>query len=836
MQLPWRTSARTGLSSGSSVVVATVTGLLLAFVAASAVLCAVSTGNAALSYQIGRTCSQSLAATVNGLAAPPDRVAQIAQDAREVAAQQGFPQTLVGAYTRPTRLALGDRPSPAMRFGYRDDATPNLHAIQGGATDGAWLSQSPAHDAHIGLGPLSDEIPPVTTIYSDLREPVPAFWCSEVATVVLNPLAGDGAAATTTFLPTLADVTKLGDRLDVSVRFPVVTPKTLAEARELAARSDRLAVALRQKFAADGLTAYATVRLPFVSSLAEAEKAQRNVIAFVLPLTAISLLVGLVGVGAMAAQWCQRRQPVLRLLWARGSSPMALGAKALLELAGPLVIGAVVGLVVARAALPWYAPVAELDPGTTTWAALVVLGVVLVAGAVLTATAAWRTHRVFQAHARRRIPRVLRLIPFELPVAVAAVFSGLSLTRSVPSTGGVTPQLDAFALAFPVLVVVVIAGVAARLGRLLLAWSHRLSVWSLPSVQLAVRRLAAASTAATGVLLVGVLAVGTLAVGNSVNRAEQDALASKSGNLVGGNTSVQISTSFGQSKQPLPAAVGAHATVVGVVDRGVSNMVTVDPGAFANGAWLDPDRRAATLDLVGRLGNGAAIAVGGAKTGSGISIPGFTPLHTIGTLPMFPGMPNNIGYVTARSDNTTASEINSFFLWSSDDAPTVLKALGDAHIDHIAYKTTEMALDALPFYTVAWTFGYIASVGALLAVIAAASLLLAVGARRKQTALSGALATRMGLRPVTLITSHLLEFGAVAGAVLLAGVTVGLVVAAFSVPRLDPAPWLRPVSVLPDSVMFVVIAVVIAAAVVAAAGWIAVRGVRTARVGELIRG
>jgi putative ABC transport system permease protein len=145
-------------------------------------------------------------------------------------------------------------------------------------------------------------------------------------------------------------------------------------------------------------------------------------------------------------------------------------------------------------------------------------------------------------------------------------------------------------------------------------------------------------------------------------------------------------------------------------------------------------------------------------------------------------------------------------------------------------------LDALPFYTVEWTFGYIASVGALLAVIAAASLLLAVGARRRQTALSGALATRMGLRPATLIVSHLLEFGAVAGSVLLAGVTVGLVTAAFSVSRLDPAPWLRPVVVLPDSVTFVLIAVVVGVAVVATAGWIAVRGVRTARVGELIRG
>lgn len=835
MQLPWRTSARTGLSSGSSVVVATVTGLLLAFVAASAVLCAVSTGNAALSYQVGRSCPQSLAPAVNGIATPPQLVEKVAKDAREVAAQQGFPQTVFGAYTRTYRLNLGGRPSPWLRFGFRDDATRNLHVISGGSTDGMWLAQSPSEDAHIGLGPLSPEVPPVTAIYSDLDEPVPPFWCTEVSTVIYNRQAPDGFSSTTEFLPTLDDVVKLGRPLDTSVRFPVAAPKTLAEARDLAARSDRLADALRKKFAADGLTGFAPVRLPFAAPLAEAEKAQANVVAFVLPLTAISLLVGLVGVAAIAAQWCQRRQSVLRLLWARGSAPISLGAKALLELGGPLLVGAIAGLVVARAALPWYAPVAELDPGTTTWAGLIVLGAVIVAAAVLTSTATWRTHRMFQAQAHRRMPRVLKLIPFELPVAVAAVFSWLRLTQATPKTGVVTAPVDAFALAFPVLVVVVIAGVAARLGRLLLAWSHRLSVWSLPSVQLAVRRLAAASTAATGVVLVGVLAVGTLAVGNSVNRAEQDALVSKSGNLIGATTSVQISTTFGQREAPLPSTMDGHATVVGVVDRGVSNMVAVDPATFARGAWLDPNRRAEMLDLVGQLGHGAAIAVGGAHTGT-VIVPGFAPLHTIGKLPIFPGMPDDVGYVTARSDITSASEINSFFVWSGEDADTVLGQLSAAHIDHIGYKTTALALDALPFYTVAWTFGYIASVGALLAVIAAASLLLAVGARRKQTALSGALATRMGLKPATLIVSHLLEFGAVAGSVLLAGVTVGLVTAAVSVSRLDPAPWLRPLVALPDSVTFVLVAVVAGLAVVAVAGWIAVRGVRTARIGELIRG
>jgi putative ABC transport system permease protein len=56
-----------------------------------------------------------------------------------------------------------------------------------------------------------------------------------------------------------------------------------------------------------------------------------------------------------------------------------------------------------------------------------------------------------------------------------------------------------------------------------------------------------------------------------------------------------------------------------------------------------------------------------------------------------------------------------------------------------------------------------------------------------------------------------------------------------SAPRLDPAPWLAPTPEPLSWWAFAAYSLGAALLVVAAAGWLAVRGVRTAKVGELIR-
>jgi putative ABC transport system permease protein len=123
----------------------------------------------------------------------------------------------------------------------------------------------------------------------------------------------------------------------------------------------------------------------------------------------------------------------------------------------------------------------------------------------------------------------------------------------------------------------------------------------------------------------------------------------------------------------------------------------------------------------------------------------------------------------------------------------------------------------------------------VLAVVAAIALLLAVEVRRRQNALSGAFSSRMGLGPAAMLRSHLFELGAVAAAAVVIGMASSAVSSGVTVPKLDPAPRLTPTPEVPDVLPLLVTTVAGSVLVVLVAAWIAVRAVRSAKIGELIR-
>ena len=124
----------------------------------------------------------------------------------------------------------------------------------------------------------------------------------------------------------------------------------------------------------------------------------------------------------------------------------------------------------------------------------------------------------------------------------------------------------------------------------------------------------------------------------------------------------------------------------------------------------------------------------------------------------------------------------------------------------------------------------------MLVVAASIALLLAVEVRRRQNALSGAFSARMGLGPAATLLSHLLELGAVAAGSVVVGLAASAVSSGVTVPKLDPAPRLTPAPQVPDVTPLLVATVAGGVLVVVVAAWIAVRSVRSARIGELIRG
>ncbi|TDP92212.1 ABC transporter permease [Labedaea rhizosphaerae] len=863
MQLPWRRAPRAALSSPLTVLVTVVASLLLSFVAGAAVLHASSAGSAAISYQVGRNCEQNMAPTFRLQRMTYPETSRLLDTARTEGRNFGFDHQVASVYTGVGYVDFNGI-HPYGRIGYRDGAYDHLTVLQGGDRNGTWVPESFAKSAHVKLGDrgMYGTLPPVTAIYQDITDTSSGFWCTEKEEVTVNALAGEGRSAAVIFVPRLSDLAKIDVPVatvgtappkvpltdDTPAFLTVVhyqlspVPDTVAAAGDATGRGQQLIDRMKTVYVPTNTTYYDSRTLNygnyFAKSVEVAKESQTKVRASTLPLTIISLIVGLIGLAAVAVQWCQRRQAELRLLWSRGSGPVALGGRSVLELAVPLMLGSALGTGAALLLRSWYAPPGALPDGTIPLTIALVLAITVAGLVVLGLTTALRTRQLFQGKgSTTRLGKVLRFVPWELITAVLAFLAWLRLDSrpQTPRPGSALIETDATGLAFPLLVVVTVALLLTRLTRWGLALSHKRSMWRWPAGHLAMRRLAAATGSAIGILLVGILAVGTLTVGSGIADAQQQALETKSGLLVGANSSVNIAAETGRDPSTLPKDVAEHSTVVGLLQEPQRTVLVVDPATFTQGAWLG-DRDAGEVQrMLASLGPGQAIRNAHAPAGT-IDIPYAGKVQTTASVGSFPFLGTKTGYIMTRSAVPDIHDLVSFQLWSSLPLDRLNADLDQAGIPHYYSQTVTKALDGLPFLTVTWTFTFVAALGMVLAVVAAVALVLAVEVRRRQNAVSGALATRMGLRRRTLTASHVLELGTLAGLSTTAGCAAGLITTGVSVPLFDPAPWLRPVASIPDMAPLVLVIYLVTAAVVAMVSWTAVRSVRTAHVGELIRG
>jgi putative ABC transport system permease protein len=846
MQLPWRAAPRAALASPWTALVSLVAAVVVGFVAAAALFYVDASGNAGVVYEAGKQCSQAIPPMMDGFQLTGDQAAQADSIAREVAPRYGFPQVTFAEYTGAFLPQFHDG-RPYLRLGYREGATDHLTPVAGGGRDGVWLPQTAASETHTGLGDRAENValPPVSAIYPDQRAPLPDWWCTEGGHVLLPPLVSDssaiaGTARLVAWVPTPAVLGHTGLPLDITLRFPVPAPTTTAQASAEARRGHAMLAELNDRLAVAGLAGKVAGTSDFDMPLSLALQARQEVWASILALAAVSLLVGMSAVGAVGVQWCQRRQAELRLLWSRGSSPLALGGLAMLELAAPIGLGALGGLGIARLTLRWYAPTDAVNPGGAGLAAGVVLGCAAMALLVLGGTVALRMRRVLEGvRSSNSAARAARFVPWEAVTGAVAICAWSRVVHGlVVSRNGLTvPRIDPLTLLFPLLVVVTVAGVGNRLVRLALAGSHKLRLWSIPAVAWAVRRLAASKMAVGGILLVGVLAVGALAVGRGVSNSENDALDAKSGLLLGANTVAQVAPTPSVQHDVLPAALAGDSTFTALERDGAYTILAVDPNTFANAAWLPHDGSVQRVLTQLRHSGGPAPAVRiGDAPGGAVSALGVAPLQVIGSAPRFPGLPDAAGYVIPISALTDPNLVDAWYVWSAANPIVVGDALNTAGIEYSNPQSRAHALDALPFLTVRWTFGFITALGTVLALVAAASLVLAVEVRRRQHALSATLAVRMGLSRRTLIASHVAELGVVGAFAVFVGTGTGIGSTDLAVPHLDPAPWLHPSPSAPNLWLFVLLTAATTAVVVALTVWAAVRSVRTAKVGELLRG
>ncbi len=847
--LPWLSAPRAALSSPLTLIAAAVTALLSCFLGMGAVLHTSAAGGATLDYQADTACPDHYGPVFIKSSAEPEQVEALAEAVTRHAPAHGFGRPSVSLFSHLVHdVDFGTGKTYTVRVAYKDGGTDHLESVRGTDAPGLWMGRDLANAGGLGPGDraVDPSWPAITGVYADLYNPAPRWWCSVQDLAVQNRLVdhiATGAVLFATDRATFDEVTRHQSRLErLTITFPTPAPRTLAEAEDNQHRAEALIADVREELRARGV-GDALMSTPFARSVELAQQAQATVTWSILPLAALSVGVGLLGTATVGLQWYHRRHAQVRLYSARGHGPLAIGMVAVAELGLPIVLGGVAGAVLARAALPLYAPPGRFGVDAELIGTAVAAGVLLATLALLVAVVAVRTHREFALGltAPRRPRRLWLFLPWELGTAGVALLGWLRLPRYGDSAAtDPVPETDPLALLYPVAVVLTVGLVVARLAWWTLRASHRLRWWSRPTVQWAVRRLAHARAPVTGVLVIAVLAVGTLAAGSSIAAAQQQALAVKSGVFVGAHSRVDVENPVGRGEVPLPASLRSNSTIVGVVsDDGTGKVLVVDPGTFGHAAYTDhlPQNeldRMLEESATPESGSLPAIRVGDALSTRDTVLGEVHTVGTVDTAPMLGGQPGHIVSRTAL-DAEQLDRIPRWTLLSTKSAEQVGAALRQAAIVHMNSVDRDTAFNALPFYVVEWTFSFVALLGVVLGVAAALAMLIAVEVRRRQNALTGALALRMGLRQRSLWSGHLTELGAVALLALAAGLTCGITVAAVSVARFDPARWLPPVSELPDLLSFVLTVVACGAAVVTLACWIAVRSARTARVAELLR-
>ncbi|HEY0640829.1 MAG TPA: hypothetical protein VGD67_24625, partial [Pseudonocardiaceae bacterium] len=802
------TAPLAALVSPLTMLVAVVAGAVVAFVAAGTVFHVSASGSAATGYVLDNRCADDtgLVADAHYYAdRPAVPLGPSLPAIREAAAAQGLDVVRRTRYAEPPVTVRGE--PVAARLVARDGATDHLRPIAGGSGPGAWVPPE------LGLTPgdsitVAGAVVPVAAVYPALTDPLDDYWCAERSQLVPNTLADTAPAALIVVPDAVLDaITPLtGETVRITAGRPA---RTSAEAAAHAARVADVAGRVR------GIVGQ-PLRIDDHAALLgrTGPQAHRAVTESLLPLSGVSLLIGLGAVVGLARQWVLRRHAEVRLLWTRGVPPAAIGGKAVLELGGPLLVGAALGWLVAWLGVPVLAPSTYLDAWAPVYAGYATGLAWLACAAVLAVATTLRVRRRFQAAAAGpgRWRRALRWLPWELGAAALAVVSWQRLSDGalVVSRSELLPRVDVLALMFPLFCLAVITGVGTRLAGLALRLGHRSRGWRWPAVVWAARRAAAQHRLTVALLAVAGLAVGVVAVGVGISGTERQAVLDKGRLFVGSDTAVRLlsSTPPADGRSAVPESLRGRATEVGVRDLDLTGragkVLAVDPATIADGMpwrpeWGGGARLDELMSLLGPAGPDGAVPViaFGTIDPQRLVPDGIESVRVVGTVRTFPGREHAESMLIMSWEGLATADRRGFtrYVMSFEDAATVAREL-EAAGQHTGWAfTARGANDALPFLVVAWTFDFFVTLGAVLAAVAVAALLVAVEARRRATAVAHALLARMGLRARDLYGSYLAELAGLALLAAALGLAGGRFVLATASTRLDPAPWLSPTPV-----------------------------------------
>ena len=416
----------------------------------------------------------------------------------------------------------------------------------------------------------------------------------------------------------------------------------------------------------------------------------------ILPVSLAGLAVSALLVAAAGSYWVDRRRVEVALLSSRGAGPAALGGKAALENLFPVVAGALAGWAAASGLVVAIGPSASLPASSRIdglWASL--------AGGVFALLLVWLVAGLrVRSSAVQRIGRSgLARVPFELVPLGFSIWAWSTLGQpSLQANGTSAPGVGAAFLAFPILFLLSLAALAARIAMMILSarWFRRATAGVGKPGWLASRRLAGAPRIAALCLASTAAAVGVLLYGSALTSSQNATIHAKAAVFVGSTTSVQLGL-----PGPIPAALASTTTeVLSVPNDQLGgqevDVIGIDPKTFAGAAFWDSSFSDVGLQtLLNRISGSAAagtplpVIVAGTGTAADQAAASvslrlsdygiFTapiPVTVVGTAAEFPGQ-NGIDplVVTTTSSLRRLGAAGSDVLWSRQSDQQVLASL-----------------------------------------------------------------------------------------------------------------------------------------------------------------
>jgi hypothetical protein len=822
---PWRRAPHRLWRTPSLFVAVAVAAVVLGMAGGSRPLLASSAGNAALAQGIDEGCAWQMGLRVERLVPGPDlprslRERSAALD-RAVAGAEGVdPAVTVGP--QHARAISGADPtlSSGVQLLSRTGADDHIDIVDSVAAPGVLMPDQTAaaigvaagHDVVVQIEGV-DAVVPVRAVFRDLarteRDP---FWCSSERLIddFQNRSPPPTILADEAFLLDLLVGAGI-QRVPAAWEYgPRSGEWTLDRARAAAGALETVSSETNNPSEDLGVllgpgrsSVDRQLALPFAEGASATASAAAGPVA--LGTVAVALLIVIVA----AQAWLDRRHQELTILAMRGAGPASLAVKGTVEMATPVILGAVVGVALG------FAAVRELGPGRTieraaAWSAVALVAIaVAVALATVTVVVLSGTRSVGIGSSHRGTRAMFVWEPVVL-VAAAAAYYELH-TRGPSQSGAGEAQVDSLVLLFPVLLLLGGSGLFARFvltGPFLRRVAARLPTagW------LSARRLAASWFRAVPVVTSVAVSVGIVVFAGSLGSSLEATIQAKA-RL--GPGSQQVVDLLHPAPLPPDAPLSEVSTeVVRTDDSSVtvrghepSDVLGVDPATFERAAYWDASFADRSLNglldelsATRRGGDVPAVAVGaGLPERFSLRLDGDdgavdVPVKVVERATAFPGY----GYqrdrplvVVDRAALTELGVTRSAEVWVDSDAPDVGELLTAAGLPVRNVLRSDNLVQG-DLIAQSWTLDYIRVMGLAAASIPVCALGLYFSATAERRRLGTALMLEMGVPHRTSTAATAAEIGAMLATGLAVGVAAAWAAIRLVFDYLDPRPGTPP--------------------------------------------